>query len=204
MTLFLRLEGKEVMKSRLHLQPSQKKNQWFHTHLVPEGGHQLTEVPLEAQWDFLHLIYSPPHFTGGGWVSPRDNDFIFFPFFLANWFLFVHHPPLVLCQWGRMFMTVCHFCSHSGIGTWLNAFCAFRWCRLKPTPISYAAKLHLSERLQKPVQIYVPCFWLALPIFYCHMFVSCRIGKEKHLSTVLATELFSQGSETRLSQWLRN
>lgn len=130
--------------------------------------------------------------------------FFFFPFFLANWFLFVHRPPLVLCQWGRMFMTVCHFCSHSGIGTWLNAFCAFRWCRLKPTPISYAAKLHLSERLQKPVQIYVPCFWLALPIFYCHMFVSCRIGKEKHLSTVLAAELFSQGSETRLSQWLRN
>lgn len=36
------------------------------------------------------------------------------------------------------------------------------------------------------------------------MFVSCRTGKEKHLSSALATDLFSQGSETRLSQWLRN
>lgn len=73
-----------------------------------------------------------------------------------------------------------------GQGTRLSAFCAFHRCCLKQNPVFYAAKLHLSERLQKPVQIDVPCFWLALPIFYCHMFVSCRIGKEKHLSISLS------------------
>lgn len=88
-------------------------------------------------------------------------------------------------------MTVCHLHSYSGTRDLTQCFCTFRWCHLKLTPVSYAAKLHLSERLQKPVQKYVPCFWLVLPKFYCHMFVSCRTGKEKHLSTVLATELFS-------------
>lgn len=30
---------------------------------------------LWEKWDFLHLMYSAPLFTGGGWVSPRDSDF---------------------------------------------------------------------------------------------------------------------------------
>lgn len=174
--------------------------------MIPAWGHQLKEISMGKQWDFLHLMYS----VGEGWVSPCDGDFS--PLFFANWFLFVH-PTLASMifkvyfqpEWLYGSMITLHSCFANeggcwwlsvlsipilGQGTRLNAFSSFQRCCLKQTPVFYTAKLHLSERLQKPVQIDVPCFWLTLPIFYCHMFVSCRTGKEKHLSTSLSKREF--------------
>lgn len=112
MTLFLRLEGKEIMKSRLHLQPSQKKTIISYipgprmgpsTHRGPSGS--------TMRFSAFNIFTTTFHW---GRLSFTSWRWFFFPFFLANWFLFVPRPPLVLCQWGRMFMTVCHFCSRSG------------------------------------------------------------------------------------------
>lgn len=114
MTLFLRLEGREIMKSRLHLQPSQTKTMISYIPDGPRMGPSTRRGPSGSTMRFsaLHIFTTTYHWGSLSFILWWR--FFPFSFSLPTGFLLVHRPPLVLFQRGWMFMTVCHSCSHSG------------------------------------------------------------------------------------------